>query len=281
MTTTVKKEYTIHFYSGENGGKGDGLKTMGGALSLIGAGNEWLQKGNRAGLRVDKVSDKYIYGEVKVYRDDAPHVGKVAEADEELVLAENLHVIEKSYFLYSLETETLLLVQTNFTRGPALLDSIIRENTPGSENSFYFSSILNEDGYERLEKQIASIRLLECAIWMPTARMAPAPTLWGKKQMAAAEGSSGRYSFSIGGNLRGSVKYPVEPSAVRNVIEGAKSGLLVKAKAYSIDGTGESIDLLQDRLKATFTIKLNGRYPTWGKMRNALKNAFKQHESEL
>lgn len=281
MPNQGPKKFKVQFYKGLNVNEADKAPQLSDALKALGVGNEWLSESRRNGIRIIDISDDLIFGEIKAYRDDAPHIGKVKEQDEEIQLENGQHIIEKGHFAYSVAHQALLFQVTQFQRSTQVIADVVNYNYPGSVNAFYFAPYVNEDAVARAAENRGNIKEIRCSIWMPAATKVQNPGNWGSNMIAAAAGVPGLFSFKFSGNMYGRSADPVDPSMFDRVREALDRGIFQRAKVVTIDNPDGPIDLLEDRLMDHITVTMLGMYPAWNSMKDELKRVYTEKENEL
>lgn len=271
------KNYLVNFYRchcGPNDPLGHDFKAI---LSGLSNKTEYLDKSKRAGIQVTSIDNDRFFGVIKTYRSDAPHVGTPAGSERPIKMNDNEQVIEKSYFLYCGTYNISAVLISNHCRSPQTLINCLNNQNPPA--SLSYSHIVTGTALQRLLDNESAIKSFECAVILPTARDGAPGDNWSKSALALAEGAPGRLVFKLEGNMRGTIKEPLEPSAIQRIREGVTSGFLSKAKAVTIDD--QPIDLIKDRVSARIKPIMSGRYPSPGSVRDELHRAFDELQDVL
>jgi hypothetical protein len=238
---------------------------------------EWLSSNDTYGCNIIEKGSDYFFGELKKYRDDPPHIGKPNETEREIDLEADEHVIEKSYFVYMPKYKVVLLQMTDTFRSPKYFMDTINANV--ESGTCFAAHMLDENAAQRAAQNQYEVTKVECAIAIPQASRSTPKDQWGQAAVILSDNAAGNLQFTITGNMRGSVKSPIEPSLLKKVIDGAKSGFLSKAKIVPYDG--EPIDLLNEKLRTTISPSMAGRYPLQGSIKDELIRAIKEYSSVL
>ncbi len=275
-----QKTFSINFYRpfyGPNDDKGKDFKQY--LAGVYQKDKELLNQKKSAGLKFLQADPDYIFGEIRLYRDDAPHIGAPLQAERQIPLKQGEHVLEKAFFLYSNKLNIFALQLTASIRSPGYFEKVINDSKP--KELVHISSIVESSALARLNNMQSDIRKIECSIARPsTKKNAITPTdHWSKAALVLADDAPGRMVFSLTGNMQGTVKNPLDSGTVRHMIDGFKSGLFDSAKATST--TGETVDLLSSRLRETINPSMTGKYPLAGSIRNELIDAFNRQDHEL
>jgi hypothetical protein len=272
----MAKKLTVNFYQGHEGPDDPRGEKFLAAFVNISVDQEWLDETSDFGVTCLEKDEHFIFGELKYYRDDAPHIGKPKGKEKELQLEDEEHVIEKVFYLYSVKHRILLMQISAYFHSPNRLAEIVGNNC---SSTCYFAPLMRDDALQRATANIADSKKIVCAFAIPSAKVLSPSDDWSKAALTLAEGGTGRMEFSITGDMRGTTKEPLKESLVSSVIRGARSGLLDKAKIYT--ASNEPIDLLSDRLQSKIEVEMNGRYPQKWSVRNELKRTLQSNEQTL
>lgn len=273
----MQKSFTVNFYRLHHGIDDESGSSLSDLLKQNPVGHEVLTINNTIGLKIIERDIDYCFGEIKQYRDEAPHIGIPSGNDRPIQLQNDEHVIEKSYMLYSFAFHSVLLQITAFCRSPQRLCAILNDQRPA--HTVFYSNIIQSDALERLMNLQDDIREIECSVTLPSEILDMPSDEWKRAALTLAAGSVGRLRFSLLGKNRGTNKQSLEPSVVRNVIDGVRSGFLASARAQPLDG--EVIDLLQDRLSSKIRPTMAGKYPLQESVLSELKRALDENSPDL
>ena len=274
MTST--KEYTAKLYRGHHGPDDNLGSAFAEFLSTL-DGCEHLCSDERYGFQIISIDNGFIFGTVKTYREDTPHIGKPAGDERPVDMGIDEYIIEKAFFLYSRSYNIMALQMSDMYRSPNKIAKVL--NHAQSSKAIYFSSIVSEDALRRIAENKHEIKRFECSIALPAARNSIPADDWSKAALTLAEGAPCRLVFTLSGSARGTAKEPLEPSAVERIIQGATKGFLDKAKATTMDG--EPIDLLSDRLSGKIYPALAGKHPMPESVKNELIRIFDDNKTAL
>lgn len=274
------KTFSINFYRpffGPNDDKGKDFNLY--ISGVYQKDKELLNQKKYAGLKFLNDDKGYIFGEIRLYRDDAPHIGAPLQSDRQIPFKQGEHVLEKSFFLYSKKLNILALQLTSTIRTPGHFEKVINDSKP--KELIHIASIVESSALNRLTSMQSDIKKIECAIARPsTKKNTITPTdNWSKAALILADDAPGRMVFSLTGNMQGTTKNPLDSSTIRHMIDGFKSGLFDSATATST--TGETIDLLSSRLRETIKPSMSGKYPFAGSIKDELIDAFQRQDHEL
>ena len=275
--TQGTKTFSVSFYRGHIGPDDRDGQSFATLVSSLELNDELLSPQETFGIVILDVRDGLLFGELKSYREDAPHIGKPHGDEREVEMGDDEYVIEKTFFVLSIEYCVMAFMGTANFRSPRQVAAILEHNL--NDTVCHFSQVLQHNATRRLMSGGQEIKSVDCMIALPSARLQEPSDHWSQSALALADGASGRLRFTVSANMRGSDRHPIEQSLLGKIVTGVQTGILSKAKATTADG--EPIDLINDRLTDRVSPIMNGKYPSTRSVYEELSQLFRQHSETL
>jgi hypothetical protein len=212
---------------------------------------------------------------------DLPRKARRGGAEEDLGLADDEGLVEKSFFvLYP--ARSLLLWQMNKGCGsPAKLRSMLKDRFAVDT---YFANVVQAGAIERLLQSRKLVKNFTVTIARPTnPDLLPAGNFSDNVMQVLSETGGDKISINVrtDGRLKNGV--PIVDRVKNLFADLVARDEVEKAEVELVDDDGgvEPIDLVADRIRAYAQVDHRDRYPDPGVMYAAIDNCLQQREGEL
>jgi len=218
-----------------------------------------------------------IFGKIRT--SDIPKIINPEGIEREIDLHEHEGLIDKNYFLF-FHDHQLLVFQENFHASKASAFARYLSHVAG--NAVSYDPVLNIDAMRRFMRGQTNVVRAKITIARPTN-----PRLFPRNRfsrellrMMAATGSATLHVTCTANRpgQRMNVLVNTLKADIRDLVRGDHA---TNAKAWIDDGSGEPIDLIEDRLGATINVQMVDRYPVPESIFAALNNAHREVSAEL
>jgi hypothetical protein len=216
----------------------------------------------------------------KMRTKNLPHKGDASGYEEELDLAPNQGLVEKSHFIYTHHRQ-MLIFQQNFHGGTASTLAEILGSALGATASF--DPIVKADAMARLMSGGTEVRSIDLTVARPTNNeMFPSNSFAAGLLQVMSSTKAATFSVHLSANGPGSKgnSFPQKTKrAIKELVEGDHT-TKAQVKIQS-NGNIIPVDLLADSVISMQEVEMNDRYPITESMFIALEQARREVRGEL
>jgi hypothetical protein len=273
------KNFNVLFYRAHLGNDDTSGQTFLDHFNSICISNEiLLNKNKTASVELISDEDEYLFCALRIYRDDAPHVGSPDGEEREIDMSSDESVIEKTFIYYSKVYKLFALQTSSAFRSPAYFESVLKNNKGSNRGALFCSPIVNSEADKKLSDNQSSIQKFEVVITAPSTKTSTNDD-WSNAALIVADGAPGKIAITLQGEYAGTTKHPLPSSTITKIRRSFNANLLSKAVATTT--TGEEINLIQNRLRDIIRVDMTGKYPLAGSVLNEFITIFERRATEL